>query len=78
MRSLGTWSLQPRAATVKWKGHGLLEGQSPCLDSSRGLPEAFDTCYGWPWVGLPAAVTEQGGGQAQRGNSGSRMQPGRP
>ena len=33
MRSLGTLSLQPTAATVKQEGQGLPEVQSHCLDS---------------------------------------------
>lgn len=33
MRSLGTLSLQPTAATVKQEGQGLLEVRSHCLDS---------------------------------------------
>lgn len=33
MRSLGTLSLRPTAATVKQEGQGLLEVQSHCLDS---------------------------------------------
>lgn len=59
MRSLGTLLLQATAAIAKKKGQGLLEVQSHCLDSLRGLPKVLNNYSWWPWIELQAAGTEQ-------------------